>query len=188
MLENIIFELKQSIKVFLLMLLLLGVFYTGIVTVIAELLFPYQAHGSLLYKDAKVIGSKLIAQKFTENKYFWSRPSAVDYNPMPSSGSNLGLGSKALAGLTQERQSLFEKLPEDLLTSSASGLDPHTSPDAAYYQIQRIVSARNLNQSQATELKSLIEKHTEKRDLNILGEPRVNVLELNLEMDSLFNE
>lgn len=189
MLKNIIFEFKQSIKVFITMLLLLGVLYTGLVTVIAELFFPFQAHGSLLYKDGKVMGSKLIAQKFSTDKFFEARPSAVDYNPMPSSGSNLGLGSKALNDLLQERRLISnDNPPQDLLTSSASGLDPHISADAAYYQMQKIINARNLNESQATELKSLIEKHIEKRDLNILGEARINVLELNLEMDKLFNE
>ncbi len=189
MLKNIIFEFKQSIKVFILMLLLLGFVYTGLVTVIAEFFFPYQAHGSLLYRNGKVTGSKLIAQKFSTGKFFEARPSAVDYNPMPSSGSNLGLGSKALSDLVQERRLILkDKPPEEMLTSSASGLDPHISTDAAHYQIQRIITARNLNENQTTELKSLIEKHTEKRDLSILGEVRINVLELNLEMDKLFNE
>jgi potassium-transporting ATPase KdpC subunit len=169
-------------------------------TGIAEAIFPYQAHGSLIEKDGKVLGSELMGQYFTSDRYFHGRPSAtlgpdptdpsktisVPYNAANSGGSNLGPTSKALidrmtadvAKLKQENPSA--QVPIDLVTTSGSGLDPDVSPEAAYFQVPRIAKARNLSENT---LQALVAEHIEGRTLGLFGEPRVNVLELNLALD-----
>ena len=168
-----------------------GVAYPLLVTGIAQAVFPYQANGSLVVKDGKVVGSALIGQPFDDPKYFWSRPSATSpfgYNAGSSSGSNLSPTNPALVSAVQGRVDALRvadpdtkaPVPVDLVTASASGLDPHISPAAALYQLARV--ARERKQSPDA-IRALLERHTEGRFLGLLGEPRVNVLALNLALD-----
>jgi K+-transporting ATPase ATPase C chain len=161
-----------------------------VVTVLAQLLFPFQANGSLLTTNGVVTGSRLIGQSFTDPKYFFSRPSATTpypYNAGNSSGSNLGPSNPDLINAVKERtehlsQYTKDAVPVDLVTASGSGLDPDISPAAAYYQTARIAKLRHIPER---ELISLIDSLTEPRSLRILGEPRVNVLLLNAALDTL---
>ncbi len=193
-------ELRPALVLLIAFTLMTGLVYPLIVTGISEAIFPYQARGSLIEKDGKVIGSELIGQQFTSDRYFHSRPSAtlgpdpndpsktisVPYNAANSGGSNLGPTSKALidrltadvAKLKQENPSA--QVPIDLVTTSGSGLDPDISPEAAYFQVPRIAKARNLSENM---LQALVAEHIEGRTLGLFGEPRVNVLELNLALD-----
>jgi K+-transporting ATPase ATPase C chain len=167
---------------------LLGLVYPAVVTAVAKVAFPRQANGSLVEKDGRVVGSELIGQAWKSERYFHGRPSAAGkdgYDAANSSGSNLGPTSKALAERVHADQAALQKLdgdapPLDLLTTSGSGLDPHISPAAARYQIPRIARARNLPPS---ELEALVARYTEGRTLGLFGEPRVNVLRLNLALD-----
>ncbi|MBE3597629.1 MAG: potassium-transporting ATPase subunit KdpC [Limnochordaceae bacterium] len=172
---------------------LLGVVYPLAMTGIAQVVFPWQANGSLIRHDGKVVGSALIGQAFSDPKYFWSRPSATSplpYNAGASSGSNLGpLNPKLRAAVEERLRALAEAdpsaagpVPADLVTASGSGLDPHISPAAAAYQVPRVARARRLSQQQVREL---VARYTEGRQWGILGEPRVNVLKLNLALDEL---
>ena len=168
-----------------------GVVYPVVVTAIAQLVFPYQANGSLIVKDGKVVGSTLIGQSFDDPKYFWGRPSATSpfgYNAASSSGSNLSPTNPALVKSVQERVDALRAadpgntapMPVDLVTASASGLDPHISPAAALYQVNRVAKARKLDPAV---VRDLVGRHTEGRQLGFLGEPRVNVLALNLALE-----
>jgi K+-transporting ATPase ATPase C chain len=177
----------QSIRALIVFTLITGVVYPLLVTGIAQVAFRDQANGSLILKEDQVVGSKLIGQPFSDPKYFWSRPSATSpmpYNGAASSGSNLGPTNPALKDAVTERISKLEKtpVPADLVTASGSGLDPHISPAAAEFQIARISKVRGLSEEK---LRELVEKHTQGRQLGVLGEPRVNVLELNLALDQL---
>jgi K+-transporting ATPase ATPase C chain len=189
-------QFKQAFLLFITFSILTGILYPLVVTCIAQVVFPYQANGSLIYRDGKPVASALIGQPFTDPKYFWSRPSATSpmpYNAESSSGSNLGPINSDLAKAVQERIADLRKadpgndapVPVDLVTSSASGLDPHISPAAAEFQVARVAKARNLN---ALTLRQLVARHTEGRTLGLLGEPRVNVVELNLDLDELESE
>jgi K+-transporting ATPase ATPase C chain len=176
----------QSLRALIFLTVLTGVAYPLVVTGIAQVAFKEQANGSLIVGEGKLIGSKLIGQPFSDPKYFWSRPSATSpmpYNGASSSGSNLGPTNPALRDAVSERISKFEKrpVPADLATASGSGLDPHISPAAAEFQIERIAKARNI---QAEKLRELVKQHTEGRQWGVLGEPRVNVLPLNLALDA----
>jgi len=177
----------QSIRMLLVMTVITGLAYPLIVTGIAQVLFKDQANGSLIEKDGKVVGSSLIGQPFSDPKYFWGRPSATSpmpYNGAASSGSNQGPTNPALKEAVEGRikdHGGKTPVPADLVTASGSGLDPHISPAAAEYQIERIAKARNLAPEK---LRELVQKHTEGRQLGILGEPRVNVLRLNLALDA----
>jgi K+-transporting ATPase ATPase C chain len=182
----------QALRALLVLTVLTGVAYPLLVTGIAQLLFPAQANGSLLEKDGKVVGSRLIGQPFTDPKYFWSRPSATSpmpYNGASSSGSNQGPTNPALKEAVEGRVKALrdagadpsKPVPVDLVTASASGLDPHISPAAAEYQVARVAKARNLSEER---VRAVVQKHTEGRQFGLLGEPRVNVLTLNLELDS----
>jgi potassium-transporting ATPase KdpC subunit len=157
-------------------ILLLGFVYPGVVTGIAHLAFPSQAGGSLVEKDGHIVGSSLIGQAWKSDKYFHGRPSASNYDATASGGSNLGPTSKALA----ERIHAQGQMPVDLLTASGSGLDPHISPEAARWQIGRVARARGIDPRR---LENLISAHIEGRTFGLFGEPRVNVLLLNLELD-----
>ncbi|GFO60624.1 potassium-transporting ATPase KdpC subunit [Geomonas silvestris] len=183
-------EMKSALLLFIAFTVICGGIYPLAVTGLAALLFPGQASGSLIAdRQGRVLGSRLIGQPFSESRYFWPRPSATTdfpYNPLGSGGSNLGPTNpdylKTVAQRVAELRGsgLTGTLPADLVQASASGLDPHISPQAARVQAPRVARARGLNQA---ELDRLIARHTEARQLGFLGEPRVNVLELNLALD-----
>lgn len=185
-------ELKPAILLFLVFTILCGGIYPAAVTGIASALFPKQAAGSFIEdENGRMVGSSLIGQPFSEPRYFWPRPSAtVDfgYNPAASGGSNLGSTNPDLLKRVEERvkvlhnSGVFGNIPADLVSASASGLDPHISPDAAHVQIPRVARARGLTEEA---LKKIVAAHTEGRQLAIFGEPRVNVLALNLDLDKL---
>ena len=170
---------------------LLGIAYPLVVTVLAQLLYPRQANGELIRQpDGTVIGSSLLGQPFTSPGYFHSRPSAAGpagYDPMASGGSNLGPTNKALIDrVSGSVQSLSAEtagapIPVDLATASGSGLDPHISPASAEFQVPRVARERGMKEN---EVRALVAKHTEQRQLGFLGEPRVNVLELNLDLNA----
>jgi len=187
-------QMIPGIRITLLLTVLTGLVYPGVITGICQLLFPRQANGSLLYKDGKAMGSSLIGQNFTRPEYFQPRPSAAGndgYDPTASGGSNLGPTSQKLSDRVKASAEKFRKenpdysgpIPADLLTASGSGLDPHLSPAAASVQIARIAKTRAMN---VQLLESLIAQHTEGRALGFIGEPRVNVLALNLALDENF--
>lgn len=177
----------QSIRALLVLTLITGVAYPLLVTGIARVAFKDRANGSLILRDGKVIGSRLIGQPFSDPKYFWTRPSATSpmpYNGTSSSGSNQGPTNPALKEAVESRiKDLGGRtpVPADLVTASGSGLDPHISPAAAEYQVARISKARGIQEDR---LRELVQKYTEGRQLGVLGEPRVNVLELNLALDA----
>lgn len=187
-------QLIISIKIFAVFTVLCGVIYPLLITGIAQSAFPNKANGSLIVVDNKVVGSELVGQKFDSASYFQSRPSAVDYNPLPSGGSNLGPSSEKLKEQVLERETQFrkvnelpesEKVPSEILFASASGLDPHISPQAALLQVERVASARNLNSEQKQQLIKLVKDLSEKPQFSLLGESRINVLKLNLALDHL---
>jgi potassium-transporting ATPase KdpC subunit len=184
-------ELRPAILVLLALTIVTGVAYPLLITGIAQLVFPGQANGSLIQRDGKVMGSALVGQPFSDSKYFWSRPSATapyPYNAGASSGSNQGPLNPALADAVKARIQALKAadpgnarpIPVDLVTASGSGLDPHVSPGAAEYQVPRVARARGLPEEK---VRALVAQHTAGRQLGILGEPRVNVLELNLALD-----
>jgi potassium-transporting ATPase KdpC subunit len=192
-------QLRPALMIFLLLTVVTGVIYPLAVTGIAQIVFPAQANGSLIVINGQTYGSELIGQQFDAPKYFWSRLSATGtfpYNAFnaenltASSGSNYGPLNKALFDAAQARINALKSadpantalIPIDLVTASGSGLDPHISVAAAYYQISRVARARGLDQ---TTVKALVDKYTEGRQFGLLGEPRVNVLKLNLALDGV---
>jgi potassium-transporting ATPase KdpC subunit len=187
--------LKQSLLLLFTLTILTGLIYPLLITGMAQLMFPRQANGSLIYRDNKAVGSLLIGQSFDDPKYFWSRPSAttpMPYNAASSNASNLGPTNPALVDSVRSRIAALKAadpdnsapVPVDLVTTSGSGLDPHISPAAAEYQVARVARTRGLS---AESMRQLVFMHTEKRTLGLLGEPRVNVVELNLNLDSLLH-
>ena len=185
--------LRPAISLFVLLSIVTGVFYPLLVTGVARLAFPAAASGSLIVREGKPIGSELIGQNFTEPKYFWGRPSATapqPYNAAASSGSNLGPLNPALAAAVKTRIDELRAadpgnprpVPIDLVTASASGLDPHISPAAADYQAERVARSRQLDPQT---VRQLIAQHSEGPDLGVFGEPRVHVLRLNLALDAI---
>jgi len=181
---------KTAILYTLVTTVLLGLGYPLLMTGVAFLLFPHQAAGSLILRNGQVIGSELIAQSFTSDKYFHPRPSAAGngYDATSSSGSNLAQSNKALVTRIQgdidklAAENGGKPVPIDMVTTSGSGLDPDITPDNAEYQIPRVAKARGISEDQ---LRNLVQEHTTHRQLGFLGEPRVNVLELNLALDGI---
>jgi K+-transporting ATPase ATPase C chain len=187
--------LRQSLMVLVALTLITGIIYPLAVTGIARGVFPNKANGSLVVQNDTAVGSALIGQPFSDPKYFWSRPSAtspVPYNAAASSGSNLGPTNPALLEAVQARIAALraadpgndQPVPVDLVTASGSGLDPHISPAAAYYQVGRVARVRGLSEEA---VRALVAEHAQGRQWGLFGEPRVNVLELNLALDSLGN-
>lgn len=172
------------------MIILLGLVYPFAMTGISQVLFSDNANGNFISRGGQIVGAKLIGQNFEKPEYFWSRPSAIGYNPSPSGGSNLGQAATALKQVAEERRAKLKAAhpeqpgepPQDLLFASSSGLDPHISLEAASYQLPRVAKARNLN---TTQLQKVIEEVTENRQFGIFGEPTVNVLALNLALDKV---
>lgn len=184
-------EIKRSLLVLLAFTVLTGVFYPLGLTAVAKIFFPRQAEGSLIVENGKVVGSELIGQNFDDPKYLWGRLSATApaYNAAASSGSNLGPMNPALLDNAKARIAALQSfdhpegsIPVDLVTASGSGLDPHISPAAATHQISRIAKARNLSEDQ---VRQIIFQNTEDRTFGLLGEPRVNVLKVNLALNQL---
>ena len=195
-------EIRPAIVVLVALTLITGLAYPLAMTGIAEVIFPYQAQGSMIERNGTVVGSALIGQQFTSDKYFHGRPSATTatdpndstktvpapYNAENSGGSNLGPSNKALIDRVKGDLDALKKenpsatVPIDLVTTSASGLDPDISPDAALFQVPRIAKTRNLPEDR---VRQLVADHTEGRLFGLLGEPRVNILQLNLALDQL---
>ncbi len=182
-------SLRPAIVMTALFALLLGIAYPLTLTGVGQILFPVQANGSLIKDNGRVIGSSLIGQGFTSDRYFHPRPSAAGkgYDGLASSGSNLGPASQALSARVQadiaslQQQSPGSSVPPDLVTTSASGLDPHISPEAAFWQVKRVASARGMSEPR---VRALVETSVEQPLLGFLGEQRVNVLELNRRLDA----
>jgi len=183
---------RPCLVLFALLTLLTGVAYPALITVIAQVVFRDQANGSVIMQDGRAVGSELIGQTFDDARYFWGRPSATGptgYNSAASSGSNLGPTNPALLDAIKGRVEAIraahpdptKPVPVDLVTASGSGLDPHISPAAAEFQLARVATVRGLSEDKVREL---IASNTEGRSLGVLGEPRVNVLRLNLALDA----
>ena len=184
-------QLKPALLILASLTVITGVLYPLMITAIAQLVFSHQANGSIVMQNGKPVGSTLIGQEFSDAKYFWGRPSATSptsYNPLPSSGSNLGPLNRALRERVEARMKLLQAadpenkslIPVDLVTASASGLDPHISVAGALYQVPRIARARGLSPDRIIEL---VKENTTGRFAGVLGEPVVNVLQLNLALD-----
>jgi K+-transporting ATPase ATPase C chain len=181
---------KTAVRFTLVTIVLLGLGYPLVVTAIAGIFFPHKAAGSLIMKDGHVIGSELLAQSFTSDRYFHPRPSATGngYDATSSGGSNLAQSNKTLVDRIQgsidklSQENPGKPVPIDMVTTSGSGLDPDITPDAAFFQAPRVAKVRGISEER---IRQLIEQHITSRLLGVLGEPRVNVLDLNLAMDEL---
>lgn len=182
-------QIISSIRILAFLTVVLGLAYPVFVTLVSQVIFSKQANGSLIYQNDKLVGSELIAQKFEKPEYFWPRPSAGDYNPLPSGGTNQGSTSADLKAKVLERtESLRAAHPEagdppkHLLFASSSGLDPHLNIEGMEYQINRVAKARGMS---AEEVKNVVESHIEHRQLGMLGEEVVNVLAVNRALDAM---
>jgi len=186
-------QIRPALTILFILTVLTGLVYPLLVTGIAQLIFPHPANGSLITSKGQVLGSQLIGQPFDDPKYFWGRPSATSpfpYNAAASSGSNLGPSNPALLQAVQQRVADLkaadptntQPIPVDLVTASGSGLDPNISVAAALYQVPRVARVRGLSEAV---VRALVDKYTQGRQFGFLGEPRVNVLELNLALDEL---
>jgi potassium-transporting ATPase KdpC subunit len=182
---------KIAFKLFLFFTILTGLIYPIAITGVSQLIFQNKANGSMIIKNDKLIGSELIGQQFIKPEFFWGRPSAISNNPMPSGGSNLSPVGKLfkeqfdirVENIRKYHCSIpLERIPKDLLFASASGVDPHISPEAAYFQASRVANYRNFNKEQRKELNKLISQSIEKPDLFVLGQARINVLKLNVKL------
>lgn len=184
-------QIYTAVMAIVVFTIITGLIYPLVVTLLAQALFNDQANGSLIKKDGQIVGSRLIGQSFSSNEYFYSRPSAagVGYDATSSGGTNWGPINHLLIDRVKVNATSLKKenpnslIPVDLVTASASGLDPDISPASAHFQISRVARARNVSEQQ---IKDLVTKHTKARQFNILGENRVNVLELNLDLDATY--
>lgn len=190
MMHRIISHSKHTLLMMLVMLVLLGGILPALFTVTAQLLFPTATHGSLIMRDGQVVGSELIGQEFTSDHYFWGRLSATTppYNSVASAGSNLSMGNILLLANANERLAKLpadkdKKIPLSLITSSASGLDPHITPKAVHFQAERVAAARKVD---LEEVSGLIVEYTEPPHLGFIGVARVNILALNLALDERY--
>jgi potassium-transporting ATPase KdpC subunit len=183
-----------ALRAYVILTLVCGVLYTMAVTIFTQSMFPSKANGSLVSVSKKIIGSELLGQTFTRPEYFRSRPSSVSYDPLPSAASNLGVVSIRLKDTVEARRKEFRNtfgivpdsaIPADMLFTSASGLDPHISPEAARLQVTRVAGQRHMTRLQKEALAALVERSIKQPQLGFLGMPRVNVLRLNLMVDSL---
>lgn len=183
-----------ALKFLLVMIILTGITYPLVMTGVAQVIYHSKSNGSLILKDGEVIGSELIGQKFDSSIYFWSRPSSIGYNPVPSGASNYGPTSDTLKKLVELRRQSFarmnsiaepQSIPKEMIFASASGLDPHISPEGALMQVDRINRARNFDNIQKEKLIRKIKDLTEEPQFLILGEKRINVLDLNIELDKI---
>jgi K+-transporting ATPase ATPase C chain len=183
-----------SIKSIIIFTVITGIIYPLIITGAGQLLFPHKSNGSLVQANGRISGSELIAQKFEDVKYFWPRPSATSYSTMPSGGSNFSPASIKLKQVSDSIRAAFNvrnglsvgiKTPSEMIFKSASGLDPHISKESALLQTERIFKARNLNGEKMKLLEQLVEEFTEKPQFGILGQERINVLLINIELDKL---
>jgi K+-transporting ATPase ATPase C chain len=183
-----------ALKYLLVMIIITGLIYPLVMTGVAQVFFHSKANGSLILKDDNVIGSELIGQKFDSSVYFWSRPSVIGYNPIPSGSSNFGPASDTLKKLVTVRRELFAHansvndimtVPKEMIFASASGLDPHISPEAALMQVDRISEARQFNVNQKVKLFEIVRRMTESPQFFCLGKERVNVLILNMKLDRI---
>jgi len=187
-------QTKIALRYLLVMTILTGIIYPLLMTGLAQISYPFKANGSMIMRDGKIIGSELIGQKFDSSIYFWSRPSAIGYNPIPSGASNYGPTSDTLKKQVAARRDLFSKMnsisdvmsvPAEMIFASGSGLDPHISPEAAFMQVNRISQSRHFDVSRKDELLKKIKDLTEAPQFLYLGEPRINVLLLNLMLDKI---
>lgn len=184
-------SITTAIKLFVSLIIVTGLLYPLLITGFAQIILPNKANGSMIIINNKKVGSKLIGQQFSSPAFFWGRPSAINNNPMPSGASNLNpVGELLKEKIGPRLDSIrkyhgnldINKIPKDLIFASASGVDPHISPEAAYFQINRVAAYRNFNDSQKIKLTKLIDSLIEKPDFLIFGEPRINVLALNLKL------
>ena len=193
MIKEFVAQLKPALLSLVVLTLITGFAYPALITGVSQVRFPRQANGSMVMKDGKPVGSELIGQPFADNKHFWSRPSATSpngYNAQSSSGSNLAISNDAQTQAVKDRVAAFraadpdnkDSIPADLVTASASGLDPHLSPAATYYQVARVAKARGVPEDK---VRALVAQNVEDRTFGILGEPRVNVLKLNMALEEL---
>ena len=181
-------------KIFIALTIITGIIYPLTITGMSQLLFPDKANGSMIVNNNKIVGSVLIGQQFSKPEFFWGRPSAIANNPMPSGGSNMSPVGTAFKAVFLARVDTIRKyhgnialsaIPKDLLFASGSGVDPEISPEAAYFQIDRIADCRNLNKNERNSLTRFVESSIIKPDLIIFGETRINVLKLNIYLQSL---
>ena len=182
------------VKLFLVMTVVTGLCYPLFITAFAHVCYPVKAKGDVVLFDGKIVGAKMIGQKFTDKKYFQSRPSAIDYNPMPTGASNLSITSDSLKNLYKLRKSEFVKfnkisggtaIPSEMLFASGSGVDPHISKESAILQVDRVVSIRKFGMDKRNELTKAIDGLTFRRVFGIAGEELINVLELNVQLDEM---
>jgi K+-transporting ATPase ATPase C chain len=183
-----------AFKIYILLTIITGLLYPLAITGFAQTFFSNKANGSLIIRDKKILGSELIGQQFNMPEFFWGRPSAIENNPMPSGGSNLNPVGLTLKDKIQTRVDTIRKyhgnisigkIPKELLFASASGVDPHISPETAYFQLERIAKYRHLSSEQKNKLNKLIQTSIEAPDLNVFGEFRINVLKLNMQLDGI---
>ena len=183
-----------ALKFLVVMTILTGIIYPFLMTGVAQLSFPSKANGSMVLRNGKIIGSELIGQNFDSTIYFWSRPSAIGYNPIPSGATNYGPTSDTLKKQVTARRISFaaknsmtnvNAIPKEMIFASGSGLDPHISPEAAMIQLSRVAIARKFDETKKEQLQKLINDLTEKPQFSFFGEPRINVFLLNLSLDKL---